>query len=122
MDAANGTAGGRSDGRSSGVFHKTRRVIRRHPRVNRAYRTSVGVTGATTVALGIVLMPLPGPGSLIALGGLAILGTEFEGAKKVSTRANAAVRTGLAKAKEHRRQKKERSAERDARDPAHTGR
>ena len=67
---------------------KTRELIRRNPTTNRVYRTSVGVVGAGTVALGVALIPLPGPGSLIALGGLALLGTEFEGAKKTSRFAN----------------------------------
>lgn len=79
-----------------------REAIRRNPTVDRAYRTAVGVTGGATVVLGVALIPLPGPGSLIALGGLAILGTEFEGAKRVSDRAAAAAKAGAAKVKERR--------------------
>jgi uncharacterized protein (TIGR02611 family) len=75
--------------RKPGVATRTRALIRRNPTANRVYRTGVGVAGAGTVALGIVMIPLPGPGALIAVGGLALLGTEFEGAKKVSTKANA---------------------------------
>ena len=78
------------------VWHKTRETIRRSPTADRVYRTSVGVVGAGTVALGVVLIPLPGPGALIGLGGLALLGTEFEGAKKVSGKANAAAKKGAA--------------------------
>ena len=69
-----------------------RRAIRKNPTANKAYRTAVGVTGGATVALGVALIPLPGPGSLVALGGLAMLGTEFEGARKVYEKA-----TGVAK-------------------------
>src|SRR3954471_17102530 len=58
-----------------------RRAIKRNPTVDKAYRAAVGVTGGATVALGVALIPLPGPGSLVALGGLAMLGTEFEGAR-----------------------------------------
>ncbi|WP_293170691.1 PGPGW domain-containing protein [Microcella sp.] len=61
-----------------------REAIRRRPKLDRAYRTGVKVVGGTTVGLGVVLMPLPGPGTLIALGGLAILGTESERAKKLN--------------------------------------
>jgi hypothetical protein len=43
-------------------------------------RVAVGAAGLTTVATGIVLMPLPGPGTLIVLGGLAILRREFPAA------------------------------------------
>ncbi|NHN44556.1 hypothetical protein FND56_004840 [Chryseoglobus frigidaquae] len=61
-----------------------REAIRRNPKLDQAYRTGVKVVGGTTVGLGVVLMPLPGPGTLIALGGLAILGTESERAKKLN--------------------------------------
>lgn len=88
------------------VLTSTRSVIRRNPTADRVYRTSVGVVGGATVALGIVLIPLPGPGALVSLGGLAILGTEFEGAKKVSTKANAAVKRGAAYAKRKRAEHK----------------
>ncbi|WP_291057679.1 PGPGW domain-containing protein, partial [Herbiconiux sp.] len=63
------------------------------------YRTGVGVVGGGTVALGVVMIPLPGPGALVALGGLGILSTEFEGAKKARTKANAAAKKGFDAAK-----------------------
>ena len=84
------------------VFRKARGVIGKNPTVNKVYRTSVGVVGGGVVALGVALIPLPGPGSLIAVGGLAILGTEFEGAAKVSRKANAAVKRGAAEVKKRR--------------------
>jgi uncharacterized protein (TIGR02611 family) len=79
-----------------------RRAIRRNPRADRVYRTAVGVTGGATVALGVVLIPLPGPGALVSLGGLAMLGTEFEGAKKVSTKATAIAKKAAARVAEAR--------------------
>ena len=79
-----------------------RRAIRRNPKADRAYRTAVGVTGGATVALGVELIPLPGPGALVSLGGLAILGSEFEGAKKVNTRATAIAKKAAAKVAERR--------------------
>ena len=45
-------------------------------------KAGVAVVGGTTVAVGIVLIPLPGPGTLIAAGGLAILATEFDSAQR----------------------------------------
>lgn len=87
-----------------------RAAIGRNPTTNRVYRTSVGVVGVSTVALGVALIPLPGPGSLIALGGLALLGTEFEGAKKTSTKMNAAARKALTQAKARRAAKAAASA------------
>jgi uncharacterized protein (TIGR02611 family) len=73
---------------------KARREIRKNPTANTVYRTAVGVTGGATVALGVALIPLPGPGSLVALGGLALLGTEFEGARKVNEKATDAAKRG----------------------------
>lgn len=88
-----------------------RAAIRKSPRADRAYRTAVGVTGGTTVALGVILMPLPGPGTLIALGGLSMLGTEFETARKVNARAIRVARAAAGKVAERRAR---RAAERAA--------
>lgn len=70
----------------------TREMIRRYPALDSTYRVGVKIVGGTTVGLGVVLMPLPGPGTLIALGGLAILGTESERARRLNERALAAAR------------------------------
>lgn len=83
-----------------------RRQIRKNPTADKAYRTAVGVTGGATVALGVALIPLPGPGSLVALGGLAMLGTEFEGARKVNQKATAVAKKAAGKIAEHRAAKR----------------
>jgi hypothetical protein len=41
-------------------------------------RLGVGVVGAVTILIGIVLLFLPGPGTVVIVAGLAILGSEFE--------------------------------------------
>ena len=64
------------------------RVKRRSGPVRKAV---VAVVGGTVTATGIVLIPLPGPGTLITLGGLAILGTEFPSAQRAVDRAKSAV-------------------------------
>lgn len=79
-----------------------REAIRRRPKLDQAYRTSVKVVGGTTVGLGIVLMPLPGPGTLIALGGLAILGTENEQAKRINRQGVDLVKRAAAASKARR--------------------
>jgi hypothetical protein len=79
-----------------------REAIRKRPALDRAYRTGVKLVGGTTVGLGIVLMPLPGPGTLIALGGLAILGTESERAHTLNARALRAARAAAASAQRRR--------------------
>ena len=84
---------------------RAREGIRKRPAADRVYRTAVGVTGGATVALGIALMPLPGPGTLVALGGLAMLGTEFEGARKVNAKATAAAKAAAARVAERRARK-----------------
>jgi len=99
-----------SRGPARAAAGKARALIRKNPTVNRVYRTGVGVVGGGTVALGIVMIPLPGPGALIAVGGLAVLGTEFQGAKKVSTTANAAAKKAYAKTKQVRADRKARKA------------
>ena len=90
--------------------HGTREIIRSNPTANRVYRTSVGVVGGTTMALGVVLIPLPGPGALITVGGLALLGTEFKVAKKASDKANTLARNALAAANDSRKRRKEQTA------------
>lgn len=45
-------------------------------------RFAIGTVGFVVVALGIVLMPLPGPGVLIVLVGVLILATQFEWAER----------------------------------------
>ena len=49
-------------------------------------KASVGAAGVTTIAVGVALIPLPGPGTLIILGGLTMLGQEFPGAKRMADR------------------------------------
>jgi uncharacterized protein (TIGR02611 family) len=105
---------GAAVGRAAGsAFVGGRAAIRRNPKADRVYRTGVGVVGGATVALGVALIPLPGPGALIALGGLGILGSEFEGAKKVNQRATRVVGKATATAKKVAAR---RRAARDARD------
>jgi hypothetical protein len=49
-------------------------------RFRKAVTTAVG---GSVVAAGIVLMPLPGPGTLIVAGGLSILAREYPAAARV---------------------------------------
>ncbi|HVN10606.1 MAG TPA: TIGR02611 family protein [Kineosporiaceae bacterium] len=47
------------------------------------YRIVVGLLGVAITVGGLVLVPLPGPGWLIVLAGLALLATEFEPARRL---------------------------------------
>ncbi len=62
-------------------------VVRERIRSSRTgrtvYRFVVGLLGVAITILGLVLVPLPGPGWLIVLAGLAVLSTEFEPARRL---------------------------------------
>ena len=51
--------------------------------MNHPYRIAVGVIGGLIVALGVVAIPLPGPGWLIVIAGLFVLATEFLWAERL---------------------------------------
>ncbi|GAA2618338.1 hypothetical protein GCM10010399_56730 [Dactylosporangium fulvum] len=46
-------------------------------------KIAVALIGTLVIAVGVVLLPLPGPGWVIILGGLAILALEFHWAKRL---------------------------------------
>lgn len=50
-------------------------------------RTAVGAAGSSLVVVGLVLVPLPGPGWAVVLSGMAVLGSEFAWAERLSHRA-----------------------------------
>ena len=59
-----------------------RRVAARRS-LDHGYRIGVGIVGGLVVALGIVAIPLPGPGWLIVIAGLFVLATEFTWAERL---------------------------------------
>ncbi|GAA2793122.1 TIGR02611 family protein [Crossiella cryophila] len=61
--------------------------IRGNPTLRLVFRIAVGVVGGLVLALGVVLIPYPGPGWLVVFAGLAILATEFAWAGKALTYA-----------------------------------
>ncbi|MCP2031491.1 uncharacterized protein (TIGR02611 family) [Okibacterium sp. HSC-33S16] len=58
--------------------------IERHPRLRTTYRVGVGLLGGVVAVVGLILVPLPGPGWLVVFLGLAILGTEFAWARRLA--------------------------------------
>jgi uncharacterized protein (TIGR02611 family) len=56
---------------------------RRHPTSRLAKKIVVSVLGGLVLAIGLVLIPLPGPGWLIVLGGLGIWAIEFMWARNL---------------------------------------
>ncbi|HEX5597280.1 MAG TPA: TIGR02611 family protein [Micromonosporaceae bacterium] len=60
-------------------------LIRSNPTGRLALRTIVAIVGGLVVAIGIVLIPLPGPGWLIVIAGLGIWAIEFHWARRLLT-------------------------------------
>jgi uncharacterized protein (TIGR02611 family) len=63
------------------------RAVRERIRSSRTgrlvYRFVVALLGVAITVGGLLLVPLPGPGWLVVLAGLAVLATEFEPARRV---------------------------------------
>ena len=69
--------------------------IKRNPALALAYRIVVAVLGGSIMILGLVLVPLPGPGWLIVFLGLGILATEFAWAERLLDYGRAKIRAWL---------------------------
>lgn len=57
--------------------------IRAKPTGRLALKIGIGVLGTVVVAVGLLLIPLPGPGWAIVILGLAILAVEFAWARRL---------------------------------------
>jgi len=66
------------------LLSRSRTWIHRHPRLRAPYRLLVGAVGLTVIVVGLILVPLPGPGWLIVFVGVATLGTEFPAAHRLT--------------------------------------
>ena len=66
--------------------------LRANAATYRLYRIGVGVVGSVLVVGGLLLVPLPGPGWLIVILGLAVLATEFERAQRLLVFVRSTVR------------------------------
>ncbi|RLQ84699.1 TIGR02611 family protein [Mycetocola zhadangensis] len=66
------------------MLRRIRSWIDTHPRLRLSYRIGVGLLGGLIALLGLILVPLPGPGWLVVFLGLAILGTEFAWAHRLA--------------------------------------
>ncbi|WP_346623208.1 PGPGW domain-containing protein [Blastococcus montanus] len=51
--------------------------------IDHGYRVGVGIVGALIVSVGIVTIPLPGPGWLTVIAGLFVLASEFTWAERL---------------------------------------
>lgn len=64
----------------------------RRSRLARARRPVILVIGSLLLVIGAVLLVLPGPGLLLILGGLAVLGREVAWARRLQQRIESIVR------------------------------
>ena len=64
-------------------YSQFRAKIAARPAVDRTYRIAVAFVGIAVLALGIVLIPYPGPGWVVVFTGLGILASEFAWAKRL---------------------------------------
>ena len=65
-------------------LRRARAWVEQHRAIRWAYRFTVGVLGTLVILLGVVMIPLPGPGWLVVFLGVAILGTEFPTARRIA--------------------------------------
>lgn len=72
-------------------LRRSRIWVDQYPRLRWAYRLGVALLGTLIVIVGLILVPLPGPGWLIVFLGLATLGTEFPAAARFGAYARRVV-------------------------------
>lgn len=77
--------------RSAAIREALRRRRAEHPAVRHARRVAVAIIGSTVILLGIVLIVLPGPATLVIPAGLAILATEFVWARRLLKKVRAQI-------------------------------
>jgi uncharacterized protein (TIGR02611 family) len=82
---APGTAVARREAGRRGRLRLTLDLIRSNPTGRIALKIFVAIAGAVVVAVGLALIPLPGPGWLVVIGGLAIWAVEFHWARRLLT-------------------------------------
>lgn len=83
-------------GRIHRALHRARAWIEKHPGLRWVYRAAVAVFGVIIIVVGLMLIPLPGPGWLIVFVGLAALGTEFPAAHRLAARLKRLLTRALA--------------------------
>ncbi|MFJ1705190.1 TIGR02611 family protein [Kitasatospora sp. NPDC088346] len=82
LESAGGAAAGAGPaGRPTGS--RAPLFIRRSPALHTSWRVIVFLAGLAVVGLGIVMLPMPGPGWVVIFLGMSIWATEFAWAQRV---------------------------------------
>lgn len=66
-------------------MRRWRAAIESKPWLNLVYKIIITVLGLLVVAIGLILVPLPGPGWLIVFVGMTILGSEYHWARRLTS-------------------------------------
>ncbi|GAB2661326.1 TIGR02611 family protein [Saccharopolyspora gloriosae] len=64
-------------------YGRWRERARRNRAADLCWRAGVGIVGTVVLVAGIIMIPYPGPGWVVAFAGLAVLSTEFERAHRL---------------------------------------
>lgn len=65
-------------------MRRWRGMIARRPWLNMLYKIIITTLGVVIVIVGLILVPLPGPGWLIVFIGLTVLGSEYHWARRLT--------------------------------------
>lgn len=68
-----------------GFMRRWRAMIARRPWLNGTYKVLITIIGIAVVVIGLILVPLPGPGWLIVFVGLTVLGSEYHWARRLTS-------------------------------------
>ncbi len=66
-------------------MQRWRALIAKYPWLDMVYKVLVTALGAIIVIVGLILVPLPGPGWLIVFIGLTVLGSEYHWARRLTS-------------------------------------
>lgn len=104
-------------------FHRMRTWIHARPHVHLFYKVLVGLVGGLVVVIGLILVPLPGPGWLVVFVGLTVLASEFHFFHRIITWLKAQLHRFWDWAKRHGPKRLRDAADRGKADvdAAHTG-
>jgi uncharacterized protein (TIGR02611 family) len=98
-------------------MRRWRAIIARKPWLDGVYKVIITVIGIAIVVIGLILVPLPGPGWLIVFIGLTVLGSEYHWARRLTSWLRMQLAKFWAWWRARRAKKAARAPKRTGRDP-----